>query len=174
MEVLRVANKNLIRQGEIPIGYYDGETVFLDSEFLGCGIGKKLIRRGLAVRWVPGIAKGLDRDNPQEQIRKVRVYQMKASVDPAKKFIQYAQLYQRYGGINPDDYAVVFDGQLDTDDPNRLYEQFNASQLPKGYAGHRLSVSDIVELYDKNGSQFWYLDTEGFVKVEAEMRKAEI
>ena len=115
-----MANKNLIRQGDIPIGYYDGETVFLDSEFLGCGIGKKLVRGGLTVRWVPGIARGLDKENPQEQIRKVKVYQMKAEVDPARKFIPYARLYQQHGGINPDDYAVVFDGQLDTDNPNEL------------------------------------------------------
>ena len=34
-----MVKKNLIRQGDVPIGYVDGETVFLDSEFLGCGIG---------------------------------------------------------------------------------------------------------------------------------------
>ena len=50
-----MVKKNLIRQGDVPIGYFDGETVFLDSEFLGCGIGKKLVRGGLTVRWVPGI-----------------------------------------------------------------------------------------------------------------------
>ena len=165
-----MANKNLIRQGDIPIGYYDGETVFLDSEFLGCGIGKKLIRRGLTVRWVPGLATGLGREKPPEQVRRVRVYQMKAEVEPARKFIPYARLYRQYGGINPDDYAVVFEGQLGTDNPNELYERFNAPQLPKGYRGHRLSVSDILELYNKSGSQCWYLDTEGFVKIEAEMK----
>ena len=165
-----MVKKNLIRQGDVPIGYFDGETVFLDSEFLGCGIGKKLVRGGLTVRWVPGIARGLDKENPQEQIRKVKVYQMKAEVDPARKFIPYARLYQQHGGINPDDYAVVFDGQLDTDNPNELYERFNAPLLPKGYTGHRLSVSDILELYNKRCSQFRYLDTEGFEKIEVEMK----
>lgn len=166
-----MAEKKLIRQGEIPIGYYDGETIFLDSEFLGCGIGRELTRRGRTVRWVPGIARDLDREAPQEKIRRVRVYQLKADVDPAKKFIRYAQVYQRYGGICPDDYGVVFDGQLDTDDPNELYERFNATQLPKGYTGHRLSVSDILELYDKSASRFWYLDTEGFIQIEMENEK---
>ena len=60
---------------------------------------------------------------------------------------------------------MVFDGQLDTDDLNRLYELFNALVLPQGCTGHRLSVSDVVELYDDTGSKCWYLDEEGFVPV---------
>lgn len=84
---------------------------------------------------------------------------------PEKKFISYALLYQRFGGIFPEDYQVVFDDQLDTDDLNRLYEVFNAPVLPQGYTGHRLSVSDVVELYDDSGSEFWFLDEKGFVPV---------
>ena len=168
---MKTDEKKLIRQGEIPIGYCKGGTVFLDSEFLGCGIGRELIRRGKTVRWVPGIAGGLDGETPQEKVRRVRVYQLKADIDPAKKFLPYARLYQQYGGISPEDYAVVFDGQLDTDEPNGLYERFNASQLPKGYTGHRLSVSDILELYDKGKGVFWYLDTDGFIQVEMETKK---
>lgn len=61
---MKTDEKRLIRQGEIPIGYWEGETVFLDSEFLGCGIGRELIRRGRSVRWVPGIARELDRETP--------------------------------------------------------------------------------------------------------------
>ena len=80
-------------------------------------------------------------------------------------FICCALLYQRFGGIRKEDYQVIFDGQPDTDDLNRLYELFNEPQLPKGYTGHRLSVSDVVELYDRNGSEYWYLDEEGFVPV---------
>ena len=48
---------------------------------------------------------------------------------------------------------------------NRLYEVFNAPVLPQGYTGYRLSVSDVVELYDDSGSEFWFLDEEGFVPV---------
>lgn len=168
---MKTDEKKLIRQGEVPIGYWEGETVFLDSEFLGCGIGRELIRRGRSVRWVPGIARELDRETPQEKIRRVRVYQLKAGIDPAKKFLPYPRLYRQYGGISPEDYAVVFDGQLDTDDPNGLYERFNAPQLPKGYTGHRLSVSDILELYDKSASRFWYLDTDGFIQIEMDNEK---
>lgn len=97
--------------------------------------------------------------------RKVRVHQVKPQAVPEKKFISYALLYQRFGGISPEDYQVVFDDQLDTDDLNRLYEVFNAPVLPQGYTGHRLSVSDVVELYDDSASEFWFLDEEGFVPV---------
>ena len=117
-----MVKKNLIRQGDVPIGYFDGETVFLDSEFLGCGIGKKLVRGGLTVRWVPGIARGLDKENPQEQIRKVKVYQMKAEVEPARKFIPYARLYRQYGGGKPPEYAPVFLRHAGAGKPHQPYE----------------------------------------------------
>ncbi len=43
---MKTDEKKLIRQGEIPIGYWEGETIFLDSEFLGCGIGRGLSAGG--------------------------------------------------------------------------------------------------------------------------------
>lgn len=91
-----------------------------------------------------------------------------------KKFIGYWDLADRFGGPSRPDYQVVFDGQLDTDHPEELYEQFNAVELPQGYRGHRLTISDLVEIYDENHSEFWYLDLEGFVPIGFETEKEEM
>lgn len=118
------------------------------------------------MRFEPGLAQRLRVAEKKKPLpRRVRVHQVKPQAAPEKKFICYALLCQRFGGVRPEDYQVVYDGQPDTDDLNQLYELFNAPILPKGYTGHRLSVSDVVELYDRNGSEFWYLDEEGFVPV---------
>ncbi len=159
-------DSRLIYQGGIPIGYFDGNTAILDSDFWAGEVSRSLTFRGTKMRFEPGVARKLQAEEEKKPLsRKVRIHQLRPQAAPEKKFICYALLCQRFGGICPEDYRVVFDGQLDTDDLNRLYEVFNASELPKTYTGHRLSVSDVVELYDSNGSEFWYLDEEGFVPV---------
>lgn len=156
----------LIHQGGILIGYFEGGTAVMDADFWAGETARSLARRGDKMRFQPGVAARLRAEEEKKPLpRKVRVHQVKPQAVPEKKFISYALLYQRFGGIFPEDYQVVFDDQLDTDDLNRLYEVFNAPVLPQGYTGHRLSVSDVVELYDDSGSEFWFLDEEGFVPV---------
>jgi len=156
----------LIYQGGIPIGYFEGDTAVIDGGFWAGDASRSLAYQGKKMRYEDGLAKRLQAEEEKKPLpRKVRVHQVKPQAAPEKKFICYALLYQRFGGINAEDYQVVFDGQLDTDDLNRLYEIFNEPRLPKGYTGHRLSVSDVVELYGSGGSEFWYLDEEGFVPV---------
>ena len=159
--------RDIIRQGGVAIGYFDGDNAVLDGDFIGCEIGRRLTRSGCPMSWQPGVAKMLEQDAAgQPKLRSVRVHQLKPGTDPGKKFIGYAQLYLRYGGIDPEDYQVVFDGRLDTDDPEELYERFSTAKLPKGYRGHRLTISDVVERYSETGSEFWYLDLEGFLPID--------
>ena len=139
--------RQLIHQGGIPIGYFEGDTAVMDSDFWAGETAHSLAHRGTKMRFEPGLAKRLQEEGEKKPLhRRARVHQIKPQAMPEKKFIPYALLCQRFGGISPEDYQVVFDGQLDTDDLNRLYEVFNASVLPQGCTGHRLSVSDVVEL----------------------------
>ncbi len=161
-----MVERKLIHQGGIPIGYFEGDTAVMDSDFWAGETAHSLAYRGEKMRFEPGLATKLRAEEEKKPLpRKVRVHQLKPQAAPEKKFICYALLCQQFGGIYPEDYQVIYDGQLDTDDLNRLYELFNAEKLPDGYAGHRLSVSDVVELYDRSGSEYWYLDEEGFVPV---------
>ena len=161
-----MTERQLIQQDGILSAYFEGGTAVMDADFWAGETARSLARRGDKMRFQPGVAARLRAEEEKKPLpRKVRVHQVKPQAVPEKKFISYALLYQRFGGISPEDYQVVFDDQLDTDDLNRLYEVFNAPVLPQGYTGHRLSVSDVVELYDDSGSEFWFLDEEGFVPI---------
>lgn len=171
-----VANEreNLIRQGGTPIGYFDGENAVMDAAFIGCDTGRRLVREGRAVRWQNGLAeklRNLEQNVPS--VRRVRVYQLKPDVDPARKFIGYQELKELSGGPALKEYREVFCGQLDTDNPDELYERFNAAKLPKGYRGHRLSISDLLELIGEDTSEFWYLDLNGFIPVKFDKEESE-
>ncbi|MFR6060080.1 MAG: YodL domain-containing protein, partial [Oscillospiraceae bacterium] len=37
---------------------------------------------------------------------------------------------------------------------------------PPGYQGYRMALSDVVELYDDSGSEFYYCDRVGFQPIQ--------
>ena len=91
-------------------------------------------------------------------IRRARVYQLKPEVDPEMRFVGYEQLMARHGGVDADNYAVVFDGDVGSDDPETVYRLLRDSP-PEGYKGHALARSDILELYNPKESRCFYIDT---------------
>ena len=111
-----MTERQLIHQGGIPIGYFEGGTAVMDADFWAGETACSLARRGDKMRFQPGVAARLRAEEEKKPLpRKVRVHQVKPQAVPEKKFICYALLYQRFGGISPEDYQVVFDDQLDTD-----------------------------------------------------------
>lgn len=159
--------RKLIYQGGIPIGYFENGTAVMDSEFWGGDSARSYARQGAKLSFEPGLAQRLNAEEKEKPLpRRVRIHQLKPQATQEKKFIPYSLLCERFGAIDPEDYQVVFDGQLGTEDLNKLYEIFNAPDLPADHTGHRLSVSDVVELYDQDGSKTWYVDEVGFKPVE--------
>ena len=78
------------------------------------------------------------------------------------KFIGYDRMRERFGEPSPEDYQLVFDGEAETNNLEEIYNKFNAGLHPPGYTGHSLSMSDVIELYDGEGSEFHYVDERGF------------
>ena len=61
--------------------------------------------------------------------------------------------------------AVVFDGDLGTSDLEQIYTICRDAP-PPGYQGYRMALSDVVELYDDSGSEFYYCDRVGFQPIQ--------
>ena len=100
-------------------------------------------------------------------VKRVRVWQLDSGVDIEMKFISYAETKRLFGEPDRVKYRIVYDGIAKTDDLESLYYAFQA-ELPEGYKGHVLSVSDVLELYDGHGSTFYYVDQIGFVQIPFE------
>ena len=101
----------------------------------------------------------------QQALKKVRVWQLKPDVDVQMKFVPYDTLMRKFGPPDIENYEKVFEGTADTNDLEDLFEKFNMD-WPSGYTGHSLSISDVLELYDEQGSEFYYVDAVGFRQVE--------
>lgn len=63
------------------------------------------------------------------------------------------------------DNPVVYDGQVGTNDPEEIYALCTTGQ-PEHYHGRAMAMSDVVELYDRTGSTFYYCDRVGFRAID--------
>lgn len=95
---------------------------------------------------------------------KIKIYQINQERDRSTvKFLHYEHLdnFQETKDINASIYDEVFSGDVDCDNLEDVYRQFNTDGHPL-HRGHSLSVSDIVV----TDSGAYYCDTVGFQKVD--------
>lgn len=91
---------------------------------------------------------------------KCKIYQ--ADITAKNKFRDYGFTKRVCGGINKEDYSMVFDGCVRGGDLEDVWVIFNSVARPEGFTGHSLSVSDIVVTED--GA--FYVDDFGFAKID--------
>ena len=80
------------------------------------------------------------------------------------RFIPYEALLVRFGQPDRKHYETVYDGLVGTNDPEEIYTLFR-DPVP-GYDGRPIGISDVLELYDEGGSEFYYCDRVGFRQIE--------
>lgn len=92
----------------------------------------------------------------------IRIYQIDSEKDTKRiKFMSYKFASQK--GIDPCIYQKVFDGTIK--EANSLEDVFTIlnTQCVKGYKGHCLSMSDVIEIVKPNGNnQSHFVDRIGF------------
>ncbi len=148
-------------------GYIEKGKAIVDPLFQNEELQSYLTeKKGMELEWRNGtytrLAEGkTDMEGNLQVLKKCRVHQLKHDVDVMMKFIGYDELLEHFGEPDPDNYRVVYEGEVETNDLEGLYTKFNLDH-PSGYEGHSLSMSDVVELYDDFGSSFHYVDRFGF------------
>jgi len=151
-------------------GYIENGRAIVDPMFQNEELRSYLAeKKGLELEWRNGtfvrMAEGkVDQEGDLQVLKKCRVHQLKSDVDVMMKFIGYDELLKHFGEPDPDNYRVVYDGDVETNDLEELFAKFNLDR-PSGYEGHSLSMSDVLELYDDSGSYFHYVDRFGFKEI---------
>ena len=150
------------------VGYVKDNTAVVDEMFQSDELCQYLSRLELTPRWEEGIYDRLTggevpSEEPElwEPRKGCRIWQLKQSVDVAMRFIGYEDTVKKFGEPVAENYVEVFDGDLGTNDPEKIYSICRDAP-PPGYQGHRMALSDVVELYDDSGSEFYYCDRVGF------------
>lgn len=161
MPGIQIKNNIILYYGN-QAGYIEKGKAIVDSMFQNRELSEYLTeKQGLKLEWRNGtlsrIVKGtLDTEGKLQVLKKCRIHQLKPETDVFMKFIGYKELKEQFGEPDPANYRVVYDGEVET---NELEELFNLFRLdyPPGYEGYGLSMSDVIELYDDSGSSFYYI-----------------
>ena len=94
-------------------------------------------------------------------MKEVKILQIKESAETHYKMFTPLKRLERLGlQFNPNDYKVVFSGEMDVDNAEDVYMRLQFTK-PEGYKGHSLSVSDIVVMDGK----YLFCDSFGFIDV---------
>ena len=167
MRGVQILNGRIMYFGN-PAGYIIRNTAVVDPIFRGEALEAYLGKQGgiEQVTWKGGVydrlMNGLAETPGAEPLKSVRIWQLKPEVNIYMKFSPYESLVKRFGEPEPQNYRKVYDGEIETNDLELIYEKFDSDIQVPGYDGHSLSVSDVIELYSEEGSNFYYVDSIGF------------
>lgn len=93
---------------------------------------------------------------------KIKIYQIAEAKDKRNLMFMRFEFVQRHGGVDPTEYELVFEGEVNTTELDRVYCIFNNyATMPTDYRGRSLSVSDVVV----NEEGAFFCDSFGFVKL---------
>lgn len=150
-----------------PAGYVDRDqgAAVVDNLFRGAELENWLAKRNLTPRWTDGVYDRLasgapaQAGEPAAPLKSCRIWQLKPDVDVMMKFVGYDEVVERFGEPDSSNYDLAYDGQIDSYDQEDIWTKFSPP-LPPGFSGrHPIAKSDVVELYDHAGSEFYYVDT---------------
>ena len=113
--------------------------------------------------------------NSEQQIQQFRIYQLNLEGSKTYPFaFRNIKTMHKAGYQQPPaaDYRLVYDGTVTCAKDSEpkvilqdIYDLCN-NAFPDGYLGHSLSMSDVVELYDKEKRSWFYCDESGFTPVQ--------
>ena len=120
-------------------------------------------------RWEEGVYERLSNEgfrvsDSSPELQSCRIWQLKLGTPIQMRFIGLDAMAQKFGGPTPEQYHVVYDGRIQDNDLEKLWNKF--SRTPLGPDGQPLAISDVVELYNASGSTFFYIDRYGFQPIE--------
>ena len=147
MQRIFIDNHDRVLYYSNPAGYIAEKEAVVDTMFQTQELERFLQKQALTIRWEDGVYDRLLLDSPINM-----------------RFIPYEALLERFGQPDRKHYETVYDGLVGTNDLEEIYMLFR-DPVP-GYDGRPIGISDVLELYDADGSEFYYCDRVGFRQIE--------
>ena len=176
MSSIKLKNDCIFYYGN-PTGYVEKDIATVDSMFQNEEFENWIYQRKLIPKWTEGVFEMLSKgdivhfnDKVLNPLKSCRIWQLRTDVSPDRKFIGYEEIKENFGEPDKDNYRVVYDGENEANDLEGIYTKFNLDH-PQGFTGHSLSISDVIELYDSTGSEFYYVDRFGFKEIDFEQKE---
>ncbi|MSU03517.1 YodL domain-containing protein [Tissierella pigra] len=176
MSSIKLKNDCIFYYGN-PAGYVEKDIATVDCIFQNEEFKNWIYQRKLIPKWTQGVFERLSKGDTVHfnnevliSLKSCRIWQLRTDVSPGCKFIGYEELKEAFGEPDKDNYRIVYDGEIGTNDLEEIYTKFNLDH-PNGFMGHSLSISDVVELYDSTSHEFYYVDRFGFKEIDFEQKE---
>lgn len=172
MKFINLSNKGVLEYCGNRIGFVKNDTAFVDEMFKKADVSEFLEKEnGLKVEWQSDIYERLIQGEIEHTdiavLKNCRLYQLKATTDICMRYIGYDDLKEKgFTEPNIKDYKIVYDGNIGTNDLESIYEKFDNIDKPEEIENIGIYISDVIELYDENSSEFYYVNPQGFEKLE--------
>lgn len=169
MRGIELKNGCLLYYGS-PAGYQGKEGMVADPMFRRQDLEEWLARHDLPVRWVDGVYDRLSSGAGQRELagetplKRCRIWQLRPDTPIEMRFIGLDRMTEKYGGPDAELYHVAYDGEVESNDLEAIWDKFCRKHLEG--AEHPLAISDVIELYDGAGSDFYYVDKKLIVPVD--------
>ena len=168
---IEMKNGLLVYYGN-PAGYLKDNEATVDTMFQSKEFEEWLSEKRFNTNWTDGVFEMLSKGEKlgalletNTPLKKVRIWQLRTDSNLELRFRAYDEVLKVSGEPSKENYDVVFDGGLDTNNLECIYTKFNMDH-PPDFKGQSLSISDVVELYDENSNEFHYVDQFGFKEIE--------
>ena len=172
MNKVNITDKGILEYYGNRVGFVKNDTAYVDEMFRKKDIEEFLSgENGLNIEWRNDIYDRLVQGNVEVSesltVKRCRLYQLKAATDIRMRFIGYDELKDRgFAEPNIDDYRVVYDGSMGTNNLEEIYAKFDAQEKPKDFEESGIYISDVIELYDDETNEFYYVNTQGFRRLD--------
>ena len=171
MKSINITKEGILEYYGNRVGYVKNDTAFVDEMFKKADIADFLGKEnGFKIEWQKDIYDRLIKGeitNPEQiALKNCRLYQLKSTTNVRMRFIGYKELKERgFKEPNVADYKVVYDGNVGTNDLEGIYDRFDGPNKPEGFTEGGIYISDVIELYDDNSSEFYYVNPTSFEKL---------
>lgn len=155
-----------------PAGYITEGKAVVDTVFCKDDLRQHLEEKeGLSVEVREGIYDRLMEGGDAGQAgvpetgRRLKIYQLDEDSPLMMRYISLAEREKRGFGVpQRSEYRLAYEGEVDRFDLEAVWEKFG-NGIPKGFEGHALSISDVVEFADGTAERRFYVEPRGFTEI---------
>lgn len=101
---------------------------------------------------------------------KIRVFQIDHDKDSNKLAFDYVQ---NHGGLDSSIYRQIYGGTVTCDSLESVFALCNSDNVPPGYLGESMSVSNVIEICDGKDKGFYFCDSVGFKPIDFDIDKTD-
>ena len=104
---------------------------------------------------------------------KIRIFQIDHDKDCNKLAFMNYDYVQAHGGVDSSIYRQIYGGTVTCDSLESVFALCNSDNVPPGYLGESMSVSNVIEVCDGKDKGFYFCDSVGFKPIDFDISQTD-